>query len=198
MLACAFPVFVAGEFVSIFVADWTSGQFSAVDVVSDYEIPPSHLLHTMRPQSSTDLPLASITVFSSFVCRGKRLARICVCVCECVHMLVPISPSSLLSPSPHIQMSLHLSCKCLPVCVICESNCGFFACIRVRAHLVFVLCVCLHVRLCFSTGCESTCVPAGHEAGRPHHRALSGAGAGAQRASAYRLGVDKRPRFKER
>lgn len=43
----------------------------------------------------------------------------CVCVCVC------ISPSSLLSLSPHIQMSLHLSCKCLFGCdsTMCVSVC---------------------------------------------------------------------------
>lgn len=44
------------------VSDWSSGQFSTVKF---------HLPHTARPQSSTDLPPASITVFSSFVCQGK-------------------------------------------------------------------------------------------------------------------------------
>lgn len=59
-------------------------------------------------------------------CMPREKVIVCVCVWVC------ISPSSLLSLSPHIQMSLHLSCKCLPGCDstmhVCLHvfACGFF------------------------------------------------------------------------
>ena len=80
-------------------------------------------------------------LFSSLVCQREKVS---VCMCARLHMLVPISPSSPLSPSPHIQMSLHLSCKCLPVCMICECMCVFFA---ISQHPLFILCINLHVCL---------------------------------------------------
>lgn len=63
----------------------------------------------------------------------------------CVHMLVLISPSSPLSLCPHIQMSQHLSCKCLPAHMIRRRTCLWprfpfaFLCASVRVHL----CVCV-------------------------------------------------------
>lgn len=80
--------------------------------------------------------------FSPLYAKGKGYC-VCMLMCECVHMLVPISPSSLLSLSTHIQMSLHLFCKCLPVCVICECTC-VFTCTCLCAPLLFILCVCTY------------------------------------------------------
>lgn len=80
------------------------------DTAVQYEIPPSfaHLFLTMRPQSPIDPALASISMFSSLVCQGKRL--LCVYVCEYAYL------HHHYYRSPHIQMSLHLSCKCLAGC----------------------------------------------------------------------------------
>lgn len=59
-----------------------------------------------------------------------------VIVCVCVR--VCISPSSLLSLSPHIQMSLHLSCKCLPGC---DLTMHVFACTLLFYLFIFFVSV---------------------------------------------------------
>lgn len=110
----------------------------------------------MRPQSPIDPPLASISMFSSLVCQGKRLLCVYVCVC--------ISPSSLLSLSPHIQMSLHLSCKCLFGCDKCMCVCMclhalFFSfyCVLV---LLFILVLCKWSTWALLCACGTRCGPA--------------------------------------
>lgn len=65
-----------------------------------------------------------------------------MCVGACLHMLEPISPSSLLSLPPLVQMSLHLFCKCLSVCTMCE-------CMRVFPFTRPAFCsLCFYVSIC--------------------------------------------------
>lgn len=62
------------------------GHHRCTATAAQYEIPPSdaHLFLTMGPQSPIDPPLASISMFSSLVCQGKRL--LCVYVCEYAYL----------------------------------------------------------------------------------------------------------------
>lgn len=73
----------------------------------------------MRPQSPIDLPVATLPCFF-LQCLPRE--KVIACVKVCVHMLAPYLhlPHYL---SPHIQMSLHLSCKCLPVCDVLACRC---------------------------------------------------------------------------
>lgn len=163
----------------------------------------------MRPQSPIDLPLASISMFSSLVCQGKRLVCVYACVWGCVHMLVPISPSSLLSLSSHIQMSRHLSCKCLPVCVISDCTCVFFTCIRLCARLLLSLCVRIYVLVYLywvyyrlivrATHCACACVcVCDHIVMQASLTVLPAVPELKPRGPTLSPGVDKRQLFKER
>lgn len=139
--------------------------FSTADVGDQYEeIPPplAHLAHTMRPQSLIDLPLASISVFSSLVRPGKRL--LCVCVCLCVYACVCVCICLCSYLHHHHYLLAHTS-KCHNIFLanvfllapatderVCRSHSHmqhiFFSvcvCVCVAAPLVPGVCVCVRV-----------------------------------------------------
>lgn len=95
-------------------------HLSCTETAAQYEIPPSsaHLFLTMRPQSPIDPPLASISMFSSLVCQGKRLLCVYVCVCAYLHHHYYRSPHT--SKCHYIFLAnvfLGVTRQCLCVCV---------------------------------------------------------------------------------
>lgn len=166
------------------VADWSSGQFSTIDVRSQYEIPPSlaHLFHTMRPQSSIDLPLASITMFSSLVCQGKRL--VCVCLCECICLCPYLHhPYYLFS---HISKCHYIFFANVSLCVWFMNACvsTLHSHVQVSGGFSFLR---MHVCTCVLN--SSAC--------RPSFIALPAEPEPELRGPALSPDVDKRPLFKE-
>lgn len=114
----------------------------------------------------------------------------------CVHMLVLISPSSPLSLCPHIQMSQHLSCKCLPARMIRRRTCLWprFP----FAFLCLCVCVCAHSCMCCIQSSKLCVCVYDQITMEASLTELSAVPETALRGPALSLGVDKRTIFKGR
>lgn len=146
----------------------------------------------MRPQSLIDLPLASISVFSSLVRRGKRLLCVCeaVCICLCSYL------------HHHHYLFAHTS-KCHNIFLANVFLLTWSVDARVCGQdspLHFCVCVSVCVRLCMccvqsSKPCVCVCDQITMEASLTE---LSAVPETALRGPALSLGVDKRTIFKGR
>lgn len=116
------------------VANWSTGQFSTIDFRSPTKNP-TFLNSPFSHHEATKLhwsPSCKNYCFPSLYAKGKRLACGCVCEGTCLRSYLHHPP---LSHSTRIQMSEHLSCKCLSVCFSSVCMCVCLTCTSVGKNL---------------------------------------------------------------